>query len=185
MEYRRDMSIAFRPTLEVPVVETERLRLRRHRVEDFAASCAIWTDPTVVRYITGKPLSTEDVWGRMLRYVGHWALQGYGFWAVEEKATGAMIGDLGMAEFKRDVVPGFDGVPELGWVLAAQAHGKGYATEAVRAAVTWGERSLGTRRMVCIIDPENRASIRVAEKCGFREIKRLVYKDQPTALFER
>lgn len=178
------MSIAVAPTLDIPVVVTERLRLRGHRIEDFAACSDIWGDPEVVRYIMGKPLSPEDVWARILRYVGHWALLGYGFWAVEEKATGQMIGDLGMAEFKRDVIRGFDGVPELGWVLASRAQGKGYATEAVRAAVAWGQANLGTSRMVCLIHPDNVASIRVAEKCGFREIERIQYKDQPTVFFE-
>jgi RimJ/RimL family protein N-acetyltransferase len=178
------MSIATRPALDIPVVETERLRLRGHRVDDLDACLAVWSDPQVVRYIMGKPLGVEDVWARLLRYVGHWALLGYGFWAVEEKATGQMIGDLGMAEFKRDVVAGFDGVPELGWVLAHKAQGRGYATEAVSAALRWGEAHLGASRMVCLIDPDNLASLRVAAKCGFRELKRITYKDQPTILFE-
>jgi RimJ/RimL family protein N-acetyltransferase len=178
------MSIATRPAPDIPVVETERLRLRGHRADDLQACMAIWSDPEVVRYIMPKPLGLEDVWARLLRYVGHWALLGYGFWAVEEKATGEMIGDLGMAEFKRDVVPQFDRLPELGWVLARKAQGKGYATEAVSAALRWGETVLGASRMVCLIDPGNAASIRVAEKCGFREVERIRYKDQPTVIFE-
>ena len=63
---------------------------------------------------------------------------GFGHWAVEEKASGDFIGDLGFADFKRDIQPSIQGLPELGWVLASRAHGKGYATEAVRAAIAWG-----------------------------------------------
>jgi RimJ/RimL family protein N-acetyltransferase len=112
----------------VPVIETERLILRGHRIEDFAACASIWSDPEVVHYIGGKPLTREDVWARLLRYAGHWQWMGFGMWAVEEKATGAFAGDLGFAEYKRDIEPPILGVPEIGWVLAPRAQGKGYAT---------------------------------------------------------
>ena len=68
----------------------------------------------------------------MLRYAGHWQWMGFGFWALEEKSTGAFAGELGFAEFKRELEPSIQGIPEIGWVLAPHAHGKGYATEAVR-----------------------------------------------------
>ena len=87
----------------VPVIETERLRLRAHRPDDFAACAAMWALPDVVRYIGGKPFSGEEVWSRVLRYAGHWQWMGFGFWALEEKATGSFAGDLGFAEFKREI----------------------------------------------------------------------------------
>jgi RimJ/RimL family protein N-acetyltransferase len=59
----------------------------------------------------------------------------YGYWAVEEKTSGRYVGELGFADFKRDIVPSIEGMPELGWALVPQFHGKGYATEALRAAV--------------------------------------------------
>jgi RimJ/RimL family protein N-acetyltransferase len=175
---------------EVPVIETERLRLRGHRPEDFGDCAAMWADPVVTRYIGGKPLSEEDVWARTLRYVGHWAWLGFGYWLVEEKATGSFAGELGFSDWKREIEPSLSGVPELGWVLATRAHGKGYATEAVRAAIAWGDANIQTAqpalgRTVCIIHPEHVRSIRVAEKCGFKEVQRTTYKAEPAILFVR
>ncbi len=170
---------------DIPIVETDRLKLRGHRIGDFSDCAAMWADPAVTRYIGGKPLSPEESWARLLRYVGHWSLMGFGFWAVEEKATGAFIGEAGFAEFKRDLRPCIKGVPEIGWAFVPRAHGKGYATETVRAAVAWGNTRFGSARTVCIIHPDNVASIRVAEKCGYREFQRTTYKEQPTILFER
>jgi len=92
---------------------------------------------------------------------------GFGYWAVEEKASERFLGEIGFADFKREIVPSIEGVPELGWVLASHAHGKGYATEALNAAIPWGDKNLSASRSVCIIDPENLASLRVAEKCGY------------------
>jgi RimJ/RimL family protein N-acetyltransferase len=169
----------------VPLIETERLKLRGHRKEDFRDCAAMWSLPAVVRYIGGKPFSAEEVWARLLRYVGHWQWMGFGFWAIEEKATGGFAGELGFAEFKREMEPAIQGVPEIGWVLAPHAHGQGYATEAVRAVVAWGDRHFGSARTVCLIHPENLQSIRVAKKCGYQEFQRTTYKGQATIIFER
>jgi RimJ/RimL family protein N-acetyltransferase len=171
--------------MQVPVIETQRLKMRGHRLDDFPACAAMWADPIVTRHIGGKPLSEEEVWARLLRYVGHWSLLGFGYWAIEEKDTGDFVGELGFADFKRDIEPSLKGVPELGWVLASKAHGKGYATEAVRAAIAWGQSHFGSARTVCIIHPENLASIRVAEKCGYKEFERTTYKGHATLLFNR
>jgi RimJ/RimL family protein N-acetyltransferase len=175
---------------EVPVIETERLRLRGHRREDFAESAAMWADPVVTRYIGGKPLTEEDVWARLLRYVGHWAWMGFGYWVVEEKASGDFAGEVGLSDWKREIEPSLKGVPEVGWVLATRAHGKGYAREAVRAVIAWGDANVSTAnavlgRMVCIIHPEHVRSIRVAEKCGFQQVQRTTYQGEPTILFSR
>ena len=169
----------------VPVIETERLKLRAHGPGDFAACAAMWALPEVVRYIGGKPFSVEEVWSRVLRYAGHWQWMGFGFWALEEKATGSFAGDLGFAEFKREIEPSIEGIPEIGWVLAPHAQGKGYATEAVRAVVGWGDQHFARARTVCLIHPENLSSLRVAEKCGYKEFQRTAYKGQPTIILER
>jgi len=175
---------------EVPVIETERLILRGHRPEDSPESAAMWADPIVTRYIGGKPLSEEDTWARVLRYLGHWDWLGFGYWLVQEKSTGKFVGEMGFSDWKREIVPSLKGVPELGWVLATRAHGKGYAAEAARAAIAWGETNLKSARpslgkMVCIIHPDHARSIRVAEKCGFKEVLRTSYKEEPTILFAR
>ena len=171
--------------VEIPVIETERLRLRGHRLEDFGNCAAMWGDPAVTRYIGGRPFTSEEVWARLLRYVGHWALLDFGFWLIEDKATGEFAGEAGLAEFQREIEPAIVGVPEMGWVLSPRYHGKGYATEAVRAVAAWGDRRFDGSRTVCIIHPENQASKRVAEKCGFRELPPATYKGQATLMFER
>ncbi len=166
-------------------IDTQRLTLRVHTVDDFTASAAMWASPEVTRYIGGRTLSAEEVWGRLLRYIGHWTALGFGYWAVREKGTDRFVGELGFADFKRDILPPMAGTPEIGWALAPWAHGQGFATEAVRAALTWGDGHFNPRRTVCLISPSNRASIRVAEKCGFSEFKRTAYKGEPTILYER
>jgi RimJ/RimL family protein N-acetyltransferase len=157
--------------------------LRGHRLSDFEACASMWADPAVTRHIGGKPLSTEEAWTKFLRYTGHWCMKGFGFWAVEEKATGAYAGELGFADFKRDIDPPLGEVPEAGWVLAAGAHGKGYATEALRAALGWMEPRAS--RTVCLIQPDNTVSVRVAGKCGYRESLRTVYKAHPVIVLCR
>jgi len=169
----------------IPVVETERLRMRGHRVADFEECAAMWAEPEVVRYTTGKAQTREEVWARLLRYLGHWAVLGFGYWVVEEKATGRFVGELGFVDWKRDMEPSIEGMAEMGWVLAPWSHGKGYATEAALAAIGWGEKHLGGVKVVCMIDPANNASIRVAGKIGFREYARTSYKGLPTILFGR
>jgi len=197
------MSIPLHQKPVVPVIETERLRLRCHRPEDFPDSAALWSDPVVTRFTSGAPLSEEEVWGRLLRYVGHWVWTGFGYWVVEEKSTGRFAGELGFSDWKREVNPSLQGLPELGWVLASRVHRQGYATEAARAAIQWADAhfgkdlpsshyvgiappdapQLGSARMTCIIHPENTPSIRVAEKCGFKEVLRTSYRGEPTIVY--
>jgi RimJ/RimL family protein N-acetyltransferase len=145
----------------------------------------MWADPAVTRYIGGKPFSEEETWTRLLRYVGHWSLLGFGYWVVEEKATGRFVGEIGFADYKRNLDPSFQDTPEAGWVFVAQSHGKGYATEAVRAVIAWGDAHFGTSRTFCIIHRENLASVRVAEKCGYRELQITTYKGHPAKVFVR
>ena len=169
----------------IPSLETERLLLRGHRREDFAECCAMWGDAAVTRFIGGRPFPKDEVWTKLLRYVGHWSVLGYGFWVHEERGTGRFAGEVGFADFHRDITPSLEGSPEIGWVLAPWAQGRGLATEAVRGALKWGASHLPSQRTVCLISPENVASIRVAEKCGYREFQRTTYKGTPTLLFER
>ncbi len=170
---------------DVPVLTTERLVLRGHRKDDFEDCAALWGDPAVVRYISGKASTSSESWARLLNYAGHWALLGFGFWAVEERGSGRYVGEVGLADFKRDIEPGFEGTPEAGWVLAPWSHGKGYATEAVEAALTWGGKELGMTRCICMIDPAHKASQRVAEKCGFKVFAETTFKGSPVLLLER
>src|SRR6266852_5354978 len=110
-----------RPTTAVPAVDTERLTLRGHRLEDFGECAAMWADPEVTRHIGGRPFSAEEVWTKLLRYVGHWSLMGFGYWVIREKASGRFVGEVGFADFKRDIEPSLVSAPEIGWALASWA----------------------------------------------------------------
>lgn len=172
-------------TMDQLVIETSRLRLRRHRLSDLDAVAALWSDPEVVRFIGGVPAPREDSWNRLLRYMGHWAGFGFGFLAVEEKASGTIIGDTGPFYGHRGLGERFDGVPEYGWAFAPQAQGRGYAREAVGAAIDWAAREHGIERSVCMIDPVNERSVAVAEHVGFERFATAEYKGASLWLFER
>jgi RimJ/RimL family protein N-acetyltransferase len=170
---------------EAPVIETERLRLRAHRVEDLAACAAMWAEESVTRFIGGKPLSEDETWLRVLRHAGHWTLLGFGYWVVEEKTTRQFLGEAGLAEFRREIQPPIVGTPEAGWVFAPSAHGRGYAREAMQAVLAWGESRFGGRRSVCLIDPQNAASLRLAERLGFKEEVRTTFHGHATIVLGR
>ena len=172
-------------TVTIPILETDRLRLRPHRLDDFPNCSAMWAHPIVTQFIGGKPLTEEESWVRLLRYVGHWLLLGFGYWVVEEKATGNFLGEVGSAENQRDIDPSLKGTLETGWVVASHAHGKGFATEAVRAALAWSDQHFPAKKTTCIIDAPNLASFRVADKCGYREFSRASYKGASVVLFSR
>lgn len=145
------------------VLETERLRLRQFRGEDTAAYAAMLADAEVMRHIGGgKPLSREEAWRAMAAILGHWVLRGYGLWAVEERASGTLVGRVGL--YYPDGWPG----REVGWMLARPAWGKGYAAEAAGASLDHAFDTLGWPRAISLIAPENRRSIAVAERLGQR-----------------
>jgi RimJ/RimL family protein N-acetyltransferase len=171
--------------MTAPVLLTERLRLRGHTLDDFESCASLWADPRVTRYITGKPFTREESWSRLLRYVGHWWMLGFGYWVAEEKSTGTYLGELGFADYKRDIDPPLQGMPEAGWVFATTAQGKGYATEGVRAITQWGDSHFGSKRTACLIDPENIPSLSIAAKCGYQEWQHTTYKGHPATIFIR
>lgn len=171
--------------INIPVLETARLRLRPHGRDDFAASHALWSDPEVTRFIGGRPFTREEAWSRLLRYAGYWTVLGFGYWLVEEKDGGAFVGEVGFTDLKRDIDPPLGDAPEAGWALTPAMHGRGYAVEAVTAALRWSDKTLPGRETVCIIAPENIASLRVARTCGYREMRRAVYKDNPAIVLAR
>ena len=171
--------------VDIPVLETERLRLRAFDIEDLPSYTDMWADPKVLEHIGIPPSSREQTWTRLLRAHGHWKLFGFGFWAVEEKASGRFAGEVGFAEFMREMEPSLVGTPEAGWIFAPWCHGRGFATEAARAALKWWDTNRGGTRTACIIDETNSRSFRVAQKCGYREFARTEYHDHPIMVLER
>lgn len=145
------------------MLKTERLVLRPLREDDFEQYAAMMADPEVTRYLAdGRPLSRADAWRQMALILGHWQLRGYGMWAVEEAATGRLAGRTGF--FNPEGWPGF----ELGWVLARDFWGRGYATEGARRALEFGFEEMEREHVISLIRPGNLPSIRVAERLGER-----------------
>ena len=169
----------------VPVLKTDRLVLRGFRRDDFDSFADIWGDARVTRHISGAVSSRADSWTRFLRLAGCWPILGYGYWAVEDAATGALAGMAGFADFKREIGADITGLPEAGWVFAPAFHGRGYATEAMRAALNWADATLDAARSCCLIHPDNAASINVAEKLGYGGRSEAPFAGATTLVFYR
>jgi RimJ/RimL family protein N-acetyltransferase len=146
------------------ILETDRLTLRPWIVEDFEALAAMSADPEVMRYVAadGKPLSRFAAWQGLTSMVGHWALRGFGMFAVIERSSGEFVGRLG--PWQPEGWPEF----EIGWTLRSEHWGKGYATEGAERCVEYAFTELGREHLVSLILPENVRSIRVAERLGER-----------------
>ena len=141
-------------------LETERLVLRWFRESDFAEFFEMSSDPQVMQFLGGKPLTEIEAWKNMAAYMGHWYFRGYGVWAVEEKSSGKLVGRIGFMDPAG--WPGF----ELGWTLARQSWGKGYATEGASRALEYAFTEMNRDHVISLIAPENVNSIKVAQRLG-------------------
>ena len=170
---------------EAPTLETERLILRQWRKDDFRPYHAILSHPEVHKHFGPNPMNAEEAWRRLTSFVGGWQFLGFGMWAVEEKASGKLLGIVGLFNAWRDLEPEFGEEPEMGWIMAADTHGKGIASEACRAALDWTQANLQPTPIWAIIAPANEPSIRLAEKLGFERVGETSYHDDPTLVFRR
>ena len=168
-----------------PVLTTERLVLRGHRITDLDDYTALWRDESVVRYIDGRKLEQHECWARIMRFHGMWSLLGFGFWVIEDRSTGAFLGEAGVMDAKRIIEPTLAGTLEAGWVLAAPARGKGIAYEAMRALLDWTDATYPTVEQSCIIEDGNVASVALAERLGFRELVESDLAGTPIIQFRR
>ena len=146
---------------EPPELRTERLLMRAPRYEDYERWVEILRDPGVGAGL-GKPdgLTPHDAWIDLSVLTGHWALRGFGHWVLEELDGGAVVGRTGLY-----YPPDWPGL-EVGWTVAREHWGKGYAAEAGRSACAWAHEQLGVGHIHSLIHPDNAQSIRVAEKLG-------------------
>lgn len=151
-------------TPAAPTLETPRLILRGWRSDDFEPYAAMLADDETARFITvqGRGLTRPEAWNETAWLVGHWQLLGCGMFVVEERSTGAFLGRVGPLR-----APGWPDF-EIAWSLAPGARGRGYATEAARAAIDWSFAVFPLDRIVSVIDPRNIASQKVAERLGQR-----------------
>ena len=146
---------------DVPELRTERLLMRGWLDEDFKAFADILGDPLVARGIGQESgLTPAEAWRHMAQMAGHWALRGFGNWVLEELDTRHVVGRAGL------FFPAGWPDLEVGWLVAREHWGKGYATEAARESARWAHEELGRDHIVSVIDPSNAQSIRVAEKLG-------------------
>lgn len=157
-------------------LETERLILRVHQKDDIVERAALWRHPDVIRYIGNFARTTEEAWERMLFLIGHWQINGYGYWAVESKESRKMIGEIGFMDAKREIDLPFDNSFEAGWVIHPHFHGQGIAYEAMTAAQTWLDDHFSKPHSFCMIHPENAASIGFAQRLGYHFNTKTEYK---------
>lgn len=179
------MTSTNQPPVGAPALETTRLRLRGLKASDLDAFHAMYADPLVYKFLAPKALSREEAWARMLRLSGLWVLAGYGYWALEDKASGQLAGIAGFAEFHRTITPSIAGKPEFGWALASPFHCKRLSTEAVTAIQAWGDETLPTEETSCIIATRNTPSIYHGHKIGFKTIAECLYNEEPHLVLTR
>jgi RimJ/RimL family protein N-acetyltransferase len=142
-------------------LRTQRLVLRMFREDDFEQYAMMMADADVARYLSdGRPLSRADAWRQLAYVLGHWQLRGYGLWAVEEAETRRLAGRIGFLD--PEGWPGF----ELGWTLAREFWGRGYATEGARRALEFAFDEMGREHVISLIRPDNLPSLRVAARLG-------------------
>jgi RimJ/RimL family protein N-acetyltransferase len=147
--------------LEIPTLDTQRLRLRGFAEADFPAYHALVADPEVTRFLgDGRPLGEIDAWRQLASIMGHWVLRGFGLWAVEERTSGRFVGRVGLLE--PGGWPGF----EVAYTIAPSVWGRGYGREAAGAALHHAQTVLGRTDIISIIRPDNAASVRVATALG-------------------
>ena len=159
-------------------VETARLLLRPFQQSDFDVYAAMMADPEVTRYLgSGATAGRDEAWRHLAMLAGHWRLRGFGHWAVEVKETGRFIGRVGL--WYPEGWPEY----EVGWVIDRDAWGHGYAAEAARVAVHHAYETLRLEHVISLILPENRRSIRVAEKLGGHREKQEDFRGYDTLFY--
>ncbi|MEX0970483.1 MAG: GNAT family N-acetyltransferase [Paracoccaceae bacterium] len=166
------------------VIRTERLVLRPPVRDDFDDYAAMWAEDYVTRHITGTPQSRAESHMRFQRVMGGWAFSGFGFFMVFD-LEGRFLGQSGLFEALRDLGAGFDGAPEAGWGFCKAASGQGYAREATLAAHRWFDAQRFAQRSVCMISPDNAASLALAQKCGYAAFGRATYAGADVVLMQR
>jgi RimJ/RimL family protein N-acetyltransferase len=145
-------------TITIPTLETDRLFLRALRDGDFEEEVRFFA--TARSETVGGPLARDQVWRAVAGMIGHWALRGFGFWALEEKSSGRYLGRVGL--WAPDGWP----EPELGWTLMAHAEGNGFAREAALAARAYAYDTLGWTTAISLIQVGNLRSEALARKLG-------------------
>lgn len=164
--------------LQAPTLTTDRLTLRGFEARDLDAYAAMCADAEVMRWIgDGGPVDRAAAWRQMALFLGHWPLRGFGMWALEERASGRLVGRAGYLQPE-----GWPGV-ELGWLLARDAWGQGLATEACRAALAQ-RPAFGIERLISLVRPDNVRSAAVARRLGATLARTVEFLGAPVQVWE-
>lgn len=167
-----------------PVLETGRLVLRAPRIEDGPGLLEAFADPEVVRYVGfGTTATLADVEEGITEWLERWERWGVGFCSAERKADRRVLGRVGFVRWDLETSETGGDETELGWLLAREHWGYGYATEAAIALRDWALAEKGLTRLISIIRHENAPSIRVAERIGEEYERDVVFKGHPTHLY--
>ena len=158
-------------------IETDRLLLRHITMDDLDEHIAVHAEPEVIRFM-GR-FDRARLTGWLEQNDADWRRWGYGRLAVVERATGRLLGRSGLKYW-----PEFDET-EVGWVLHPDAWGFGFATEAGRACVDWGFRSLDVPYLTAMIRPDNGRSVRVAERLGMVATRDDTLLGEPVVVYSR
>lgn len=168
-----------------PLLRTDRLELWQPRVGDLQGLVELIAPEETRRFLGPTEPNAKGQFARLLRHAGSWSLYGYGTFFVRERGSDRLIGSCGMFHSWRGFGQGMDDVPEAGWIIHPDCWGKGYAGEAMRAALAWFDTTHGERRIAAMIEETNAASQKVAKLLGFAECGRQWHEDARLILYER
>lgn len=161
----------------MPTLETERLVLRPLREDDLDGYAAMMADPEVVEFLGTAPMDRADAWRQLAYFLGHEALRGWSNNAVVDRSTGRFLGRCGL--YRPEGWPGL----EVGWTLARDAWGNGYATEAAAAWRDWSFAHVDADELVSVVHRDNARSARTAERIGHRRLRDIEVRGHPCVLY--
>lgn len=173
------------PLHRAPLLEGARVRLRPICAQDFDSFYALSTDPVVYAGISGKPATREECWAKMLKMAGGWELLGYGSWVVEDKSSKQFLGAAGLMDAMRELSPPQNIAPESGWSFMPYAHGKGLAGESMKLALSWFDTAFPMRDTYAMINRDNHASHKLAERLGYEEQSAAQYNGHDLTIWHR
>ncbi|MGB5906160.1 MAG: GNAT family N-acetyltransferase [Stenotrophomonas maltophilia] len=166
-------------------IVTERLILQPHCLDDLDECTSMWSDPAVLRMIRDHPFSRHETWLRILRYAGHWAMLGYGYWTIRHRNDGRFYGELGFALTLRDLPGEAAGLPEFGCTLSRRGWGRGIAQEATAGVLEWMDHVARIEATSAITDLRNRSALALANAVGYSIVEEMDFEGNPFAVLTR
>ncbi|WP_293608864.1 GNAT family N-acetyltransferase [Ponticaulis sp.] len=172
----------------IPVIETDRFRLRANTLDDFQPMFDMWQTPAFYEHIGGKPRPSGYLWSQLQKNIGSWALFGFGYWTIADLETDRFIGECGFTLSKRsEINPPLKNIPEAGWGIHPDYWGKGYTKAAMSAALDWALSQDPDFPCQCIINEGHRASEAVARSLGMTIVRTVAFdgdEDEPVNVWE-